>query len=473
VGRRAAGALSCLGCAKDVAVDAKRSAAAPGELPHSKFRFDFAQFVIFVTFGGSVGAVVYSLGASNTFLSADDLTSDDLVASTGASSADVFLFLLQKAWVVELWHYPVAMLFGVLGCGLALLGEIVGAVLQTLGLRLLCWLDHTRLNFWWTSKTSLLRYRLLSLCTARPICDEVASLGALLQPILGGLLIGLWAVLQPFCLGEGTDFLRYLLAGTNNRTLAPSTLVGIGVVKLLATRTALSFGFVGGKFFPTMFLGGCVGCAIFLWCNEDSTLIIHRCSMPLVFPLTCLMANSVTSLGALFLSLPLCVILIFGLDGEQSSCVLLSCLTAYVLLHGIGRGLLPMVFERQVLAQLRLLRENNAALVRASVSGRLPLGVLAGLPDEGATAPTGRLTAGAPPRAGGLQEELLPSRSPDASMQEPDMAPRSGLGAAAEALYVNPLTSPERYGGHGRAQADGLPTGTPNTILSPGWVSVD
>ena len=45
----------------------------------------------------------------------------------------MFLFLLQKAWVVELWHYPVAMLFGVLGCGLALLGEIVGAVLQTLG----------------------------------------------------------------------------------------------------------------------------------------------------------------------------------------------------------------------------------------------------------------------------------------------------------------------------------------------------
>jgi hypothetical protein len=208
VGRRAAGARSCLGCAKDVAVDAKRSAAAPGELPHSKFRFDFAQFVIFVTFGGSVGAVVYSLGASNTFLSADDLTSDDLVASTGASSADVFLFLLQKAWVVELWHYPVAMLFGVLGCGLALLGEIVGAMLQTLGLRLLCWLDHTRLNFWWTSKTSLLRYRLLSLCTARPICDEVASLGALLQPILGGLLIGLWAVAHQIAqAGEGVDAL--------------------------------------------------------------------------------------------------------------------------------------------------------------------------------------------------------------------------------------------------------------------------
>ena len=187
VGRRAAGGRGCLGCAKDVAVDAKRSAAATGELPHSKFRFDFAQFVIFVTFGGSVGVVVYSFGASHTFLSADDLTSDDLVASTGASSADVFLFLLQKAWVVELWHYPVAMLFGVLGCGLALLGEVVGAVLQTLGLRLLCWLDHSRLNFWWTSKTSLLRYRLLSLCTARPVCDEVASLGALLQPILGGV----------------------------------------------------------------------------------------------------------------------------------------------------------------------------------------------------------------------------------------------------------------------------------------------
>ena len=53
--------------------------------------------------------------------------------------------------------------------------------------------------------------------------------------------------------------------------------------------------------------------------------------------------------------------------------MLLSCLVAYVLLHGVGKGLLPMVFERQMLAQLRLLDGNTAVLRRSVANARLPL----------------------------------------------------------------------------------------------------
>ena len=66
------------------------------------------------------------------------------------------------------------------------------------------------------------------------------------------MLIGLWNVLQPYCLGEGTNFFQYLFLGVNSHTLKAKNLIGIGFVKLFATRTALGFGFVGGKFFPTM-----------------------------------------------------------------------------------------------------------------------------------------------------------------------------------------------------------------------------
>lgn len=252
------------------------------------------------------------------------------------------------------------------------------------------------------------------------------------------MLVGLLAVLQPYCLGEGTDFVKYLFAGVNNRTLAPTTLIGIGFAKLFATRVALSFGFIGGKFFPTMFLGGCVGCAVFLWANPDDHIsIIHRAEMPLLFPFTCLMANSVAGLGALFFSIPMCVVFVFGLDGPQSSCVLLSCLVAYVLLHGVGKGLLPMVFERQMLAQLRLL-DGNTAVLRRSVSDAAVLRASVSAPTIAplSIAEPGALSVPRPVRATSLQEGLLTERRDPllpTAIVTPLRSHADGGGARAEA----------------------------------------
>jgi len=164
---------------------------------------------------------------------------------------------------VKPWHYPAAVGFGLVGAMLGFAGEIAGAVFEAVGLKVLCRLDATRLSGNWTA--------LWRRVTAR----ECLSLGAFLQPLIGGVLIGLWNVLQPYCLGEGTNFFQYLFLGVNQHTLKPKTMIGIGFVKLFATRTALGFGFVGGKFFPTMFLGGCVACAIYRWCNPDADSIVE------------------------------------------------------------------------------------------------------------------------------------------------------------------------------------------------------
>ena len=163
--------------------------------------------------------------------------------------------------------------------------------------------------------------------------------------MIGGCLVGLFNVLQPWCAGEGTPFIPLLLGATLTGSLSPGTMVGIGFVKLIATRVALSFGLVGGKFMPTIFLGGTVACAVYVWCNGGVPLVQSAAAptIPLMFPLTCLMASPLVGLAPMFLSVPF-MLSIVGLDGQQTACVFLSCATAYWALHGVGPGLVPTIF---------------------------------------------------------------------------------------------------------------------------------
>jgi len=354
---------------------AKISHLAEGELPHSRFRFDLPQFFIFAAIGGGLGALIYSSIKPHTFLSRDDFANKDLLDDLGFNKSEVFMFALKEAWKVKNWHYAAAVALGLVGAVLGVAGEVTGAVFETLGLRLLCRLDATRANGGW------LRFWRRAL-RGSPDDFEFLSLGQFVQPLLGGVLVGLWNVLQPYCLGEGTTFFQYLFQGVNGRTLKAKNLIGIGFVKLLATRTALGFGFVGGKFFPTMFLGSSVACAIYILCNPDaksngkSIVNLSASDMPLMFPFCCLFCNSVTALGPMFVSIPLCVILIFGLDGEQSGVVLVSCAASYLFVHGLGKGMLPKVTEKKVLDQLALLEGHDKTtaveLAQSTDGAKLP-----------------------------------------------------------------------------------------------------
>jgi len=342
----------------------------PGELPHSRLRFEYVEFGLFVGLAGGLSTLVFKSVYAQTFLDARSWVSTQVLLSTGVSKPDAFLVAFTAAWSVELWHYPCAMAFGLLGTVLTLLAEIVGAVLQTFGLKLLCKIDETRLNAVYSRGMQRARACLLrGLGIQRPVRDECLSLGALLQPLVGGVLVGLIAVLQPFCLGEGTAFFKYLLEGTNGRTLNPGTLIGVGLVKILATRVALGFGFVGGKYFPTMFLGSCVGCAIFMWANPADVSIIQAADMPLLFPFSCLFCSTIVGVGAMFISIPLTLILTLGLNVDQTCCVVISCATAYMAAHGLGRGLVQFALEKKLLVQLDLLDANERRMSEVSSVG--------------------------------------------------------------------------------------------------------
>ncbi|NJL37823.1 MAG: chloride channel protein [Leptolyngbyaceae cyanobacterium RM2_2_4] len=77
-----------------------------------------------------------------------------------------------------------------------------------------------------------------------------------IQPILGGVCIGLVALQLPQVLGIGYGTLQVILEG---KEFPLQFLCLLLFVKLVATAVSLGSGFVGGIFAPAMFLGACLG----------------------------------------------------------------------------------------------------------------------------------------------------------------------------------------------------------------------
>ena len=78
-----------------------------------------------------------------------------------------------------------------------------------------------------------------------------------LLPGVGGLAIGLLALGFPQVLGVGYDTIEALLGSGGG--IALLTLVGLLLVKLLATALSSATGFVGGGFAPSLFAGAVLG----------------------------------------------------------------------------------------------------------------------------------------------------------------------------------------------------------------------
>ncbi len=77
-----------------------------------------------------------------------------------------------------------------------------------------------------------------------------------LQPALGGITIGLIALLFPEIMGVGYDSINNALHGNTVWTIA----LGLIFVKILATSITLGSGGSGGIFAPSLFIGAMLGC---------------------------------------------------------------------------------------------------------------------------------------------------------------------------------------------------------------------
>lgn len=77
-----------------------------------------------------------------------------------------------------------------------------------------------------------------------------------LHPMLGGLFVGVLALYWPQVLGVGYETIESMLQDVQ---FSLGLLVGLLVLKLLATAVSLASGLVGGMFAPAMFLGASLG----------------------------------------------------------------------------------------------------------------------------------------------------------------------------------------------------------------------
>ena len=107
------------------------------------------------------------------------------------------------------------------------------------------------------SLLSLALITLLSLGRSGRVQQHLSRIPTWLLTGLGGLAVGLLALGFPQVLGVGYDTIEALLGRDGGIALV--TLLGLLVVKLLATGVSSATGFVGGGFAPSLFLGAVLG----------------------------------------------------------------------------------------------------------------------------------------------------------------------------------------------------------------------
>ena len=148
------------------------------------------------------------------------------------------------------------------------------------------------------------------------------------QPIvrgtLGGLLLGLLGMALPLTLFLGTDGLA--IATSQAAEIGVTLLIVFAFAKLLALGGALSFGFIGGPIFPTLFVGAALGSAVNLLFPQ----------IPLGLAVGCLMAAVPAAIVPIPLALAVIVIVVVGLSPMNSLPVVMAALTAFSVTRGLG-----------------------------------------------------------------------------------------------------------------------------------------
>ncbi|UUX49074.1 chloride channel protein [Nisaea acidiphila] len=95
----------------------------------------------------------------------------------------------------------------------------------------------------------------MRLVTVAQTVAERTRLPRWLRPTAGGLIVGAIALLYPEILGVGYEAMDNAL----NENYALTALIALAVLKIVATAISLGFGFGGGIFSPSLFIGAMVG----------------------------------------------------------------------------------------------------------------------------------------------------------------------------------------------------------------------
>ena len=168
------------------------------------------------------------------------------------------------------------------------------------------------------------------------VFERIHTAPAVVQPVLGGLGVGLIALVAPQVMGVGYDTIGSAIVGS----MAPGVLLALLAAKLLATSITLGSGGSGGVFAPSLFLGAALGGAI----GHAAQMLPFTTASP--------GAYAVVGMGAVVAATthaPITAILIiFELTGDYRVIValMLSCILANVVARRLAK---PSIYTVKLL----------------------------------------------------------------------------------------------------------------------------
>lgn len=214
-------------------------------------------------------------------------------AVTFAIIGDTFLGVFElPGFDVEVWHFPLAVLLGVIA---AALSWVLGMTVYTIRRWVLPMLSNQ-----------------------------------VVRATLGGLILGLIAVALPLTLASGKAQLS--VAIDDAATLGAGLLIAIVAAKIIAVAISLTTGFIGGPVMPALFIGGTAGLAIHA--------LLPEIPIALAFS-AMLVALPGVSIGAPF-SMILLAVLTVGIGAVETVPAAIAVITAYTLTVGMGWFGLPV-----------------------------------------------------------------------------------------------------------------------------------
>ena len=206
----------------------------------------------------------------------------------GMSYSNLLGLLSPPAYHLRLWELGVGILLGILAIPVALFFMILTKTLS----------------------------RVVAPLNATPI----------VRGTLGGLLLGLLAVIFPVTIGLGTT--QMPIVTQQAAEIGVVLLIVFALAKMVALSGALNFGFIGGPIFPLLFIGTTIGSAVHL-------------IFPII-PMGLALGCMIVAVPAAIVPIPLAMaaigIVIIGVPFTDALPVFLAALVSFAITHGLGLG---------------------------------------------------------------------------------------------------------------------------------------
>jgi H+/Cl- antiporter ClcA len=171
-------------------------------------------------------------------------------------------------------------------------------------------------------------FALLFVVLTKTMSRIVAPLNStpIIRGTLGGLLLGLLAVVLPVTIGLGTT--QMPIVTQQAAEIGIFLLIIFALAKIVALSGALNFGFIGGPIFPLLFVGTTLGSAIHLIFPQ----------VPIGLALGCMIVAVPAAIVPIPLALAAIGIVIIGVPFTDALPVFLAALVAFSITHGLGLG---------------------------------------------------------------------------------------------------------------------------------------